>query len=70
MEWALDRDSRALLVKVRELVTARRHRPLHPETEAHARFLREQHTRAMELAQRYPFLDWSEELAYFSGIKS
>ena len=66
-EWALDAGSKALLERVRELVTARRHRPMHPATEAHARFLKEQHARASELARQYPFLDWREELEYFSA---
>jgi hypothetical protein len=67
--WGLDEGSRGLLEKVRELVTARRHRPMHPTTEAHARFLREQYAKAAELARQHPFLDLREELAYFSLIK-
>jgi hypothetical protein len=63
--WGLAGDSRHLLEKVKELVTARRHRPVHPATEAHARFLREQYARASELARQYPFLDLSGELEYF-----
>ncbi|HUB61829.1 MAG TPA: GSCFA domain-containing protein [Puia sp.] len=65
--WALDADSRLLLEKVRELVTARRHRPIHPGTEAHSRFLSAHHARAAELARQHPFLDLSEELEYFSA---
>lgn len=64
--WALDADSKALLEKIRELVTARRHRPVHPGTEAHARFLGTHHARAAELARQHPFLDLREELHYFS----
>ena len=64
--WALDADSKALLDRVKELVSARRHRPVHPGTEAHARFLKAHHARAAELARQYPFLDWREELEYFS----
>jgi hypothetical protein len=68
-QWGLDEGSRGLLAKVRELVIARRHRPMHPATEAHARFLREQYAKAAELARQHPFLDLREELAYFSLIK-
>jgi hypothetical protein len=64
-QWALDEGSRGLLEKVKDLVTARRHRPVHPATEAHARFLREQYAKAVELARQHPFLDLREELDYF-----
>lgn len=59
-------DSRVVIEEVKKLMTARRHRPLHPGTEAHARFVREQYAKAAELAARYPFLDLGDELAYFS----
>jgi hypothetical protein len=64
-QWGLDEGSRGLLEKVKELVTARRHRPVHPATGAHARFLREQYAKAVELAHRHPFLDLRDELEYF-----
>jgi hypothetical protein len=64
-EYGLDAAGRSLMEEVRRLVTARRHRPLHPGTEAHARFRREQYAKAAELARRYPFLDLTEELDYF-----
>jgi GSCFA family len=67
VEYGIDAGSRQVLEEVRKLVVARRHRPLHPETSAHARFLREQYERAADLARRYPGLDLSEELRYFSG---
>jgi len=65
--WALDRDSQALLVKIRELVTARRHRPFHPATLAHRRFLQDHFKKAVDLAREYPLLDFQEELNYFSA---
>ncbi|HXB08181.1 MAG TPA: GSCFA domain-containing protein [Puia sp.] len=65
-EYGIDASSRTVLEEVRKLVVARRHRPLHPETEAHARFMREQLGKTAELAARYPFLDLAEELAYFA----
>jgi hypothetical protein len=65
-EYGIDASSRALLEEVKKLVVARRHRPLHPDTAAHARFLREQGEKAMGLAAKYPFLDLSEEIRHFS----
>ncbi len=68
-EYGIEAASRSLLEELRKLVTARRHRPMHPSTGAHARFMREQYEKAVELARKYPFLDLGEELAYFSREK-
>jgi hypothetical protein len=65
-EYGIDASARPLMEDLRRLATARRHRPLHPGTEAHARFRREQYEKAAELARRFPFLDLSQELAFFS----
>ncbi len=66
VEYGIESGSRQVLEEVKKLVVARRHRPLHPETEAHARFMREQGEKAVGLAAKYPFLDLSEEIRHFS----
>jgi GSCFA family len=66
-EFGVEAAARPVMEEVRRLVTARRHRPMHPETAAHGRFMREQYERALALAVQYPFLDLSAELAYFSA---
>ena len=66
VEYGIDAGSRQVLEEVKKLAVARRHRPLHPETSAHARFLKEQHERAVDLAAKHPFLDLSEEIRHFS----
>ena len=66
-EYGIDASSRAVLEEVKKLVVARRHRPLHPDTEAHARFRREQYERVADLSRRYPGLDLAGELRFFSG---
>jgi GSCFA family len=63
----IDEPGQRLLEEVKKIVTARRHRPLQPATQAHRRFLQDHWHKAAELAQQYPFLDFSEELDYFSG---
>lgn len=65
-EYGIDAASRPLMEELRKLGTARRHRAMHPQTEAHQRFMREHYEKAAALAARYSFLDLSEELAYFS----
>jgi hypothetical protein len=66
VEYGIDEGSRQVLEEVKKLVVARRHRPLHPETSAHARFMQEQREKAVGLAAKYPFLDLSEEIRHFS----
>jgi GSCFA family len=66
VEYGIDAGSRQVLEEVKKLVVARRHRPLHPETSAHARFMQEQREKAVGLAAKYPFLDLSEEIRHFS----
>jgi hypothetical protein len=63
----IDPAAQALLEEVKKIVIARKHKPFQPDTQAHRRFLQEQYERTAALARRYPFLDWQEELNYFSG---
>ncbi len=63
----IDEPGQRLLEEVKKIVTARRHRPLQPATQAHLRFLRDHWQKAAELARQYPFLDLTEELDYFAG---
>jgi len=67
VQQCLDTDAQGLLEEVKKIVIARKHRPFQPATQAHRRFLQDQHSRAVALAQRYPFLNLTEEINYFSG---
>lgn len=55
-----------LLAAAEELRRAMDHRPIHPESTAHARFRSAMHARAIELQQRYPAADFSAELRFFT----
>ncbi|HEY4337877.1 MAG TPA: GSCFA domain-containing protein, partial [Puia sp.] len=68
VQQCLDAGSQGLLEEVRKIVIARKHKPFQPATQAHRRFLQEQHSRTLALAHRYPFLDLADEIKYFSGI--
>jgi len=59
-------ESRLLAEEIRKIQISRKHRPLHPDTDAHRRFLQEQVLKTLELAAKYPFIDFKEELAFFS----
>lgn len=66
-QTCIDAASRRVLEEVKQLVAARRHRPRHPSTAAHAKFLREHYEKAAALGRLYPFLHLQEELDYFSA---
>jgi hypothetical protein len=67
MEYYVQPESRLLAEEIRKLQVSRKHRPLHPETGAHRRFLQEQYAKTIELAGKYPFIDFKPELDHFSG---
>ena len=67
MDHYVHPESRLLAEEIRKLQISRKHRALHPDTEAHKRFLQEQYAKTLELAEKYPFLDFKTELRQFSG---
>jgi hypothetical protein len=68
MEHYVHPESRLLSEEIRKLQISRKHRPLHPDTEAHRRFLREQLEKTMELSAKYPFLNFETELKHFRQV--
>jgi hypothetical protein len=67
MEHFMQAETRLLAEEVRKLQVSRKHRPLHPDTEAHRRFMQEQYVKTFELAEKYSFMNFEQELLYFSG---
>jgi hypothetical protein len=67
MQYFVDPAARQIAEEIKKVQIAFRHRALHPGTEAHRRFLQEQLLRTRELAGKYPFLDFTRELAHFSS---
>jgi hypothetical protein len=66
-QHCIDEPGRRLLEEVKKIMIARRHKPFQPSTRAHQRFLRDYWEKAAALAGHYPFLDFTEELGYFSA---
>lgn len=60
--------SLALMQEIRKVNIARKHRPQHPDTPQHRRFLAIQLEKTLELQRLHPWLDLEEELVYFGGI--
>lgn len=64
-QYCLDEESRDVMTEVRKVTTARKHRPLHPDTAAHRQFLRASAARAQELQRKYPMLDLQPDIDHF-----
>lgn len=58
-----------LLNRIQSVVSASRHRPLHPMTAAHQQFLRKQLEKIEKLETSLPFIDFSSEKARLSEQK-
>lgn len=63
----IEPSSQALMQEIRKITIARRHRSLHPDTEAHKQFLQTHWEKTKSLQEKYPFLHFEDELAYFSN---
>ena len=66
VQHCIDEPGQRLLEEIKKIVTARRHKPFQPSTQAHRRFLEDHWQKTTALARQYPFLDLTEELDYFS----
>ncbi len=64
--YCLDEASREIMKQVQPLVTARRHKPFNNESLKHKQFLRAQLEKAQQLQTLYPWLQFEEEINYFS----
>ncbi|MDF2187780.1 GSCFA domain-containing protein [Paraflavitalea sp. CAU 1676] len=63
-----DAESQQAAAEVQKIVIARKHKPFHPATEAHKKFLASHAVKAKELQERYPFLNLEEEIRYFNSM--
>ncbi len=67
MEYCVDPDSQRIAEEVQQIVTARKHKPFQPATEAHKKFLGIHLQKTKDLQEKYPHLVLKEELDYFAG---
>jgi hypothetical protein len=67
-ESCIDAASRTVMEEIAKVVIARNHKAIQPDTNAHRHFLNSQLERSILLQEKYPFLDLSEEIAYFSEM--
>jgi len=66
MQAFMSAETIALNKELKSINIARRHRSAHPQTEAHQKFLRSHLQKVEQLQQQHPYIDLSEEAAYFS----
>ena len=64
-EACIHSEAKQIMEEVREIVTARTHRPRFPDTQAHKKFIDRYKEKIISLRAKYPFLDLKEELDYF-----
>jgi hypothetical protein len=53
--------------EVEQLNTAMKHKPVHPNSIEHLKFIEKFKALAEGLKQRFPALDWDKEIAYFTN---
>lgn len=64
-DYAFREPTTELIKEIRQIVLAKNHKPFHPGSQQHQQFLKQHLEKAMNLSQSHPYLDFSEELAYF-----
>ncbi|RXK85433.1 GSCFA domain-containing protein [Filimonas effusa] len=62
-----DETARLIIEEVKRIALARRHRPFNPASQQHRQFLHSTMNKARELMELYPWIDFTEEMAYFES---
>lgn len=57
--------TKQIQAQARSIAAAKNHKSLHPNSQAHLNFLKQQLLETKELSQLYPQIDWHIELEYF-----
>jgi hypothetical protein len=65
-EFAFNEQTRELNHQIREIITASRHKPIHPESLQHKQFLDKYYQKTLALKDAYPTLNFDRELSVFS----
>lgn len=65
MDSAFSNDAKQLFEKIKEIITASKHRPFHTNTEAYKKFKDIYLIRCRELQKAYSFLDLRDEIVHF-----
>lgn len=67
-EHCLDAPTNTLMEEIKKIVIARNHKPFNPTSQQHKQFLQAHFEKSKALQEKYPLLDFSKELEYFSLV--
>ena len=62
----IDESSQQLMRSINEINAASHHKPFNPSSAAHLKFLQTNLEKVKELKSKYPYLDFQDEMEYFS----
>jgi hypothetical protein len=65
-ESCFDQSTKALLEEIKKIVIAKKHKPFNPQSSLHKKFLQQQLKKTKDISNAYPYLNFEEELKYFS----
>jgi hypothetical protein len=63
----IDEDAQILMKEINIINAARSHKPFHPTSELHKKFLDTHLKKLLELSKAYPYINFNEELTYFKS---
>jgi hypothetical protein len=66
LETYMNEETNMLIREIKRISMARKHKPTHPTTDAHKKFLQTNLEKLKLLEQQYPFINFTEEKNYFS----
>ncbi|MEJ7768433.1 MAG: GSCFA domain-containing protein [Chitinophagaceae bacterium] len=66
VEYFIEKDASRLMVEIKDILNAYRHRPLHATSGAHTNFLKAYLKKTQQFQQKNPQFDFTQELKYFS----
>ena len=64
-DYAFQESTVQLSKEIKQIVTAKNHKPFHPGSNQHHQFLKQQLEKTIALAQEHPYLDLADELRFF-----
>jgi len=65
IETHMNDETKILIGEIKKILISRKHKPSHPSTEAHRKFLQSHVEKVKSLQQQYPHVNFSEEMEYF-----
>lgn len=62
----MSEETNLLIEELKKMLIARKHKPAHPATGAHKKFIQANLEKLKSLQQQYPYISFKEEMSYFS----